>query len=338
MTTRLFKGLAFAAILGIGGGARLAAQEPVQPVAEPVMVELVAEPEPEPVIERIIEPVAPVVATAGADDPAPWASSVTVESVEVVEPPAWQLYAVSPPSAIPGTPMIALMIDDMGEAREWSDRIVALPGPLTLAYFPHAPGLDEQVAEARRAGHEIMLHLPMEPDDPSENPGPDPLLTSLDTDELRSRVNAMLDSIDGYVGVNNHMGSKFTRDEAAMALVLGAVRDRGLLFVDSRTAANSAAERLARDLGVPALRRDIFIDNDADDTLIAVQLAALEQHARDHGFAIGIAHPRPHTIEALINWLSTVSERGFVLVPISTIATRAQAVHMAASQDDTVAE
>lgn len=336
MTLRFFMGLALAAIVGIGGGAWLAAQEPVQPVAEPVLVELVAEPEP--VIERIIEPVAPVVATAVESDPALWASSVTVEPTEAVEPPAWQRYAVSPPMALPGTPMIALMIDDMGEARDWSDRIVALPGPLTLAYFPHSPNLDEQIVEARQAGHEIMLHLPMEPDDASENPGPDPLLTSLDRDELRGRSIAMLDSIDGYVGVNNHMGSRFTRDEAAMALVLAEVRDRGLLFVDSRTAANSVAGRLARDLGVPALRRDIFIDNDADGALIGAQLAALEQHARDHGFAIGIAHPRPHTIEALTDWLSTVTERGFVLVPISTIAAREHGVHMAASQDETVTE
>ncbi len=336
MSHRLFMGLTLAGILGIGGGAWLAAQEPVQPVAEPVLVELMAEPEP--VIERIIEPVAPLVATVVESDPAQWASSVTVEPIEVVEPPAWQRYAVSPPSAAPGTPMIALLIDDMGEARDWSDRIVALPGPLTLAYFPHAPNLDEQVAAARQAGHEIMLHLPMEPDDANENPGPNPLLTSLDADELRSRAIAMLDSIDGYVGVNNHMGSRFTRDMAAMGVVLAEVRDRGLLFVDSRTGSNSVAERLARDLGVPALRRDIFIDNDADGALIGAQLAALERHARDHGFAIGIAHPRPHTIEVLTNWLSTVTERGFVLVPISTIAARDPGVNMAASHDETVTE
>ena len=169
--------------------------------------------------------------------------------------------------------MIALLIDDMGEVRNWSDRIVALPGPLTLSYFPHSPDLAEQVEEARRAGHEIMLHLPMEPDDETENPGPNPLLTGLDPVELRRLAVTMLDSLDGYVGVNNHMGSRFTLDEAAMAVVLAEVQGRGLLFVDSRTAPNSVGHRLATALGMPALRRDIFVDNAADRGLIEAQLA-----------------------------------------------------------------
>lgn len=177
-----------------------------------------------------------------------------------------------------------------------------------------------------------MLHLPMEPEDQAENLGPDPLLTSLDAEALRRRARAMLDSIDGYVGVNNHMGSRFTTDEAAMALVLAEVRDRGLLFVDSRTAPNSVGERLANALGVPALRRDIFLDNEADGALIGAQLAALERHARDHGFAIAIAHPRPDTIAALADWLPGVAGRGFILVPISAIAARNQGIDLAAGE------
>lgn len=177
-----------------------------------------------------------------------------------------------------------------------------------------------------------MLHLPMEPEDQAENPGPDPLLTGLDAEALRRRAMAMLDSIDGYVGVNNHMGSRFTTDEAAMALVLAEVQDRGLLFVDSRTAPDSVGERLARALGVPTLRRDIFLDNHADGPLIEAQLAALERHARDHGYAIAIAHPRLDTIAALAGWLPGLFERGFVLVPISTIAARHQSTDLAAGE------
>ena len=282
----------------------------------------------EPVIEPFTEPVPPYVASTVERAVAPWASSVTVET----EPLAWRRHAVAPPEAVPGTPMIALLIDDMGEVRDWSDRIVALPAPLTLSYFPHSPNLTEQVEGARRAGHEIMLHLPMEPDDETENPGPNPLLTGLDPDELRHLAVTMLDSLDGYVGVNNHMGSRFTLDEAAMAVVLAEVRDRGLLFLDSRTAPNSVGHGLATALGMPALRRDIFVDNEADSGLIEAQLAAVESHARTHGYAIAIAHPRPDTITALAGWLDGVVGRGFVLVPVSTIAARDQDMDMAAGE------
>jgi len=83
---------------------------------------------------------------------------------------------------------------------------------------------------------------------------------------------------------------------------------------------------------VPTLRRDVFLDNDADGVRIGMQLDALERHARDHGYAIGIAHPRPETIEVLSRWLSNVARRGFVLVPISTIAARDQGTEMAAGE------
>lgn len=248
----------------------------------------------------------------------PWTPSVGPgEAAETAEPPAWRRYSLAAPAIPEGAPVIALVIDDMGEARGWSMAAVALPGPLTMAFFPHAPDLHAQVRAARAAGHELMLHMPMEPDDEGENPGPEPLILGLGEAELDRRVTAMLDSFPGYVGVNNHMGSRFTRDRAAMERVLAHVRERGLLFVDSRTAADSVGERVARALDIPTVRRDVFIDNEPGE--IAARLAELEAVARENGFAVGIAHPRPATIDALEAWLPAALERGVVLAPISAI-------------------
>ena len=337
MTTILARRLVAAAALAVAvvvGGAWLVAGE--SPPAAPVATQAVAvalealPPRPEPAPEDDPQ----------GDDPidlAPWAASVGVELAEDLA--AWRRFAVAAPTVPEGAPAIAILIDDMGEARAWSDRAVALPGPLTLAFFPHAPDLAAQVDAARRAGHEIMLHMPMEPDDVAEDPGPEPLLTGLDEVELRRRAVAMLDSFTGYVGVNNHMGSRFTRDAAALGTVLAEVAARGLLFVDSRTAPGTLVERVAGELGIPAIRRDVFIDNQADDGEIAAQLAELEALARARGFAVGIAHPRPRTLDALAAWLPEAVGRGVVLVPISAIVARGQGLdRMAAREDREVVE
>ncbi len=265
-------------------------------------------------------PSAPPVAPAAA-------SAASAE--ETADPPAWRRFSLAAPEAAEGAPVIALLIDDMGEARAWSMRAMALPGPLTMAFFPHAPELAAQTHAARAAGHELMLHMPMQPDDDGEDPGPDPLTLGLGEIEMDRRVMAMLDSFTGYVGVNNHMGSRFTRDWQAMELVLARVGERGLLFVDSRTTAESVGERVAQSLEIPSLRRDIFIDNDSGVGEIAGRLAELEALARERGFAVGIAHPRPETLDALEAWLPLAIERGVVLAPISAVIGRGQDVNFA---------
>ncbi len=251
--------------------------------------------------------------------------------VEVVEPPAppvefledlpaWRRYAVALGEA--RGPLIALVIDDMGMARAWSQQVVGLLGPLTLAYLPYAEGLPEQTEQARLAGHELIVHLPMEPDDPTADTGPNALTTDLDDDDIRERLAWSLERFGGYVGVSNHMGSRFTRDARAMAVVIDEAARRGLLFLDSRTTAETVGEELARGAGVPTTRRHVFIDNEADEDAIAARLADLETLARKQGYAVGIGHPRPETIAALARWLPALGARGFTLAPISAIVGR----------------
>ena len=332
---RLVPALALCAV-ALAGGAWLVAGEspptaPVESNTLAIALEVLPPPQPDPVAEPAIAALAAAIpgdvpAADDAMDLAPWAPSVGVELAgdPGEDLPDWRRFAVPAPLVLEGTPAIAILIDDMGVARAWSDRAVALPGPLTLAFFPHAPDLAAQADAARRNGHELMLHMPMEPDDATEDPGPQPLLIGLDNDELRRRAVAMLDSFTGFVGVNNHMGSRFTRDAAALATVLAEVAARGLLFVDSRTAPGTLGERVARELGIPAIRRDVFIDNQDDDGEIATRLAELEARARELGFAVGIAHPRPRTLDALAAWLPEAVARGVVLVPVSAVVANRQ--------------
>jgi hypothetical protein len=230
----------------------------------------------------------------------------------------WQLHAaVHPP---PGNrPMIALIIDDMGVDRKRTAQAIELDGPLTMSFLSYAEDLPDQTAAARKAGHELMVHVPMEPEGEVAEPGPNVIRTDQPQAEVRKRLDWALGRFDGFVGINNHMGSRYTADADGMTLVLEEIRRRGLLFVDSRTTPHSVARRLSRKLSVPFAERDVFIDDDPRPQAILRQLDEIVRRARDRKYAVAIGHPRDATLAALRKWLPTLRLRGLVLVPVSAI-------------------
>jgi len=243
--------------------------------------------------------------------------------------PLWLKRAVPAPDAA-GRPIIAIVIDDLGLDRARSSRAIALPGPLTLAWLAYADDLAAQTTAATNAGHELFLHLPMEPLDSSNDPGPNALLVGMSSREIRRIVRVGLDRVPSIVGVNNHMGSRFTADRAGMAVVLTTVKEADLVFLDSRTTGDSVAGPLAALFGMPFAARDVFLDDDRDTASVAQRLADVERVAREQGSAIAIGHPADVTLDALEAWLPSLSERGFVLVPVSAVVQARQPAPVAA--------
>ena len=251
-----------------------------------------------------------------APPPAPAASATQQASASI---PAWIRNAVAAP-ARNGRPRIAIVIDDVGLDRVRSARAIELPGPLTMSFLPYAMDLAQQTETARRAGHELLVHVPMEPLDARNNDaGPGPLDVRLGADEILRRLRWDLGRFDGYVGINNHMGSRFTSDAEALRPVMQELRDRGLLFLDSRTVPHSLGVTVAARYGVPHAGRDVFLDDEISSPAIDSRLAELERVARHSGSAIAIGHPHDATLEALKPWLRDASSKGFVLVPLSAI-------------------
>ena len=240
--------------------------------------------------------------------------------------PAWLANAIPfPPNDLGQSlnrPMIAIVIDDMGIDRRRSPLAIALPGPLTLSFLTYAHDLDAQTRAALNAGHELMIHIPMEPDSKTVDPGPNVLRVEDSTAQTLERLRWGLAQFDGYVGLNNHMGSKFTQDSEGVRAVLEEVRDRGLLFLDSRTAAGSVAAGLAQELGVPFATRNVFLDHVDDEDDIRMRLAQTERLARKNGAVVAIGHPHDATLKMLEEWLPTVASKGFMLVPISELVRR----------------
>lgn len=216
-------------------------------------------------------------------------------------------------------PLIAIVIDDMGVDRGRSKKIWELPAPLTLSFLTYADELPMQTRNARENGHELMLHMSMEPESKKVDAGPNVLISGMDESELKNLVEWGMGRFDGYIGINNHMGSHFTEDRNGMAVVLGEIKDRGLMFLDSRTSAKTIGPMVAGELGVPHLERNVFLDNEPSVDSINKQLAEVEALAKRRGVAIAIGHPRDGTIEALGEWLVAVKSRGFRVAPLSAI-------------------
>ena len=232
--------------------------------------------------------------------------------------PAWRRFAVTPP-AIEGRAMVAIVLDDLGLDRKRTERAIHLPGPLTLSFMTYADELPHQTAMAHEAGHELLVHVPMQPLDAHLDSGPHSLQTDLGRDEVLRRLRWGLDRFSGYVGINNHMGSRFTSDAIAMAPVIEELHARGLLFLDSRTTATTVGEALARKRGVPTVARNVFLDDEIAAPAIAARLADVEQAARRKGVAVAIGHAHDATLAALAAWLPTLAAKHLVLVPLSTV-------------------
>jgi len=232
--------------------------------------------------------------------------------------PAWLRFAVPAPPRM-GRPLVAIVLDDLGLDRARTAEAIRLPGPVTTSFMTYATDLLEQTEAARRASHELLLHVPMEAVDRREDPGPHALYTSLSRGEIVERLRWGLDRFGGYVGINNHMGSKFTADPQGMAAVIEELRDRGLLFLDSRTSAGSVGYRLAVADGVPRASRDVFLDDDLAPAAISRQLAEVEMVARRRGSAIAIGHAHDTTLAALRAWLPGLAGKGLVLAPLSAV-------------------
>src|SRR5262245_39424876 len=202
---------------------------------------------------------------------------------------------------------VAVIVDELGARADVFERVVALGRPVTIAVLPELPLSPRLAREAARAGLEVLLQLPLEPYRfPEVDPGPGALLTSMPPDEVTRRTRQQLAAIPGATGVVTGMGSRFTEDRPRMRALLEPVFFQRLLFIDSLTSHRSVGYDVARALGIPAGRRQIFVDPDESEATARAQLLEVERRASRHDSTIVIAHGRPLTLqllaEALARW------------------------------------
>ena len=221
---------------------------------------------------------------------------------------------------VAGPPRVAIIIDDLGYALDAGKRAIALPGPVTYAVLPGAPRTVILANNAHENGKEVLLHLPLQahPEDKAQEPGG--INLDMSREEFGATFETAFASVPHAIGVNGHRGSLLTRHPGHMQwLMEELLAHDDLFFIDSYTTHKSVALQLARESGIRAMRRDVFLDPDRLPGTVAREFERMKQLARERGFAVAIGHPYPATLEFLERELPKLEAEGLELVAISVL-------------------
>ncbi len=239
-----------------------------------------------------------------------------------------QIYTVSI-GYLPGvdtevvSPKLAVIVDDFGG---YQGKLLAnfckADRRIAFAVLPNLPHATQVMNAALISGHEVLVHIPMEPlSYPRNTPGENAIMVDLDDDEIRKRVRSYLEILPKAVGANNHMGSRATQDERVMSAVLDELKAAGLFFVDSRTIATSVAYQLAREKLIPTAKRDMFLDVPASSKdVVKTKVNTLARWKKDRKQVVVISHCfDQERLDNLLFFLDEAKKLGFEIVPVSKL-------------------
>jgi polysaccharide deacetylase 2 family uncharacterized protein YibQ len=236
-------------------------------------------------------------------------------------PPRAAVPPAATPAPAPPVPQgrLAIVFDDAGGSLEQVEAIIAIGRPVTVAVLPHLAYSAEVARRARAAGLEVLVHLPLEPDDARKALGPGGITVAMSDAQIHEAVQAALAAVPGAVGINNHMGSRATADRRVMRAVLRAARGAGVFFVDSYTTPRSVVGEVAAEVGVPVATRAVFLDNEDEEAAIAAQVRRAVARARREGSAVAIGHAQRRTPAVVAAMLHEFDDAGVALVPVSAL-------------------
>ncbi|WP_282942299.1 divergent polysaccharide deacetylase family protein [Paenibacillus sp. RC67] len=221
-------------------------------------------------------------------------------------------YALEEPESVITKKQIAIVIDDLGNEMSGTEEIIHMPIPLTVAVMPFLPSTKGDAERAHQVGHDVIVHLPMEPlKANNEALGPGVITTRMSEDEIRKRVREAIDDVPHAVGINNHMGSKATADRRVMNIVLQVCKEKGLFFLDSKTNYWSVVADVGKQVGVPVLENKLFLDDRSSKSHITKQMKAIRDFLKHQDQCIAIGHvgrPGKNTASVLKDSIAEMQE------------------------------
>lgn len=271
------------------------------------------------VVMQSQEEKAPVVEVVKTIETAtPSKEQIIVEDLVETKDSVQETVAVAQEEVKPQKAYIAIVIDDMGISPKHTPEILSIQAPITSSFLTYGQNLHEYAKAALDAGHELLMHTPMEPKVEADI-APDTLKISMTDDELSTAFSYMLAKFEGLPikGTNNHMGSLFTESAPKLDVIMKILKSKNLFFLDSKTTEYSQAEVVAKMEDVPYIARDIFLDNENDYEKIMAQFRITEAVAEKTGFAVAIGHPKSQTYLALRDWVETLKDKNVKLIHLS---------------------
>jgi len=217
-------------------------------------------------------------------------------------------------------PAVAIIIDDMGNHQAQGFAALELPGAVTYAFLPYTPYAAALAEKAHALGKEVMLHLPMDAYEGNAL-GPGALTLHMTETKFKQTLWDDLNAVPHISGLNNHMGSLLTQHPGAMGWIMQVLSEKwpGLYFIDSRTTRDTVAQHIATEYSVPTTRRDVFLDNEPLADAIEKQFSLLLKLARQQGFAVGIGHPYPQTVQVLQRVVKNLKSENIRLISASAM-------------------
>ena len=195
---------------------------------------------------------------------------------------------------------IVLVIDDFGYRNDSvSDGFLNLNIPITCAIIPGHLQSRKFAQKAFAAGKEVIIHMPMESS--LNTPGEDEykIKSGMTSEEVEWRIREVLKEMPEAIGMNNHQGSKATTNGKVMSVLGSVLKANNKFFIDSRTTSKTVAEEIMRSIGVPTIRRHVFLDNDDSKDKISERIDEVARLAQKQGIAVAIGHAKANTLKAI---------------------------------------
>ncbi|EMG30813.1 divergent polysaccharide deacetylase family protein [Campylobacter showae] len=194
-------------------------------------------------------------------------------------------------------PRLVIIIDDVAYKHQ-ADAIKAVNLKLTPSFFPATSAHPETPVLARRFSF-YMIHLPMQALGGFKGAEIGTLAVDDDYEKIAKKLQSIKRDFPNLKYINNHTGSRFTSDAAAMDRMMRAMRDENLIFVDSKTTSPTKVYGAAKKYSMPYIARDVFLDHDGSKAAVRKQLKYAVELAKKRSYAIAIGHPHKNTIEVL---------------------------------------